>query len=81
MKKINKNKPYVTFKVEDGKLVIEAVNYPVVNGKCTGLQATEAFEQELGADSSDLKEIREAGRKFKQNYQQQNYQQNYLEQY
>lgn len=73
MQKINKNKPYVTFKVEDGKLVIEAVNYPVVNGKCTGLNATEAFEQELGADNSE--------RKFKQNYQQQNYQQNYLEQY
>lgn len=72
-KKINPSKPHVTFKIgDDGKLIIQAQNYPTLKGQCTGLSATKDFEDGLGKPGQ---------RRFTQDQYQEDYQQLQQEQY
>jgi len=63
---IDQNKPYISFTVgQDNNLEIKANNYPEINQKCSGLEATRPFEEQLG-EQGDRTYLEESPAQLKQ---------------
>ena len=73
-KKINQNKPFITFKLDDdGKMIVQANNYPTIKGQCTGLEATKDFEDGLGKPGQRTFTSDQYQDQYQEQYQQESY--------